>query len=67
MAHFQEEFPMLIISPEFSGINLDSQGINQEQAKVLRISLTRFSDGWGRPKMSIHDDYDSIKVNCCKR
>jgi hypothetical protein len=44
-------------------INLESQGIDTEQAKVLRASLATFSDDWNSPEMSIYDDYDAAKAN----
>jgi hypothetical protein len=45
-------------------IDLESQGIDREQAKVLRGSLTTFSDDWSSPEMSIYDNYDAAKANC---
>jgi len=45
-------------------IDLESQGIDGEQAKVLRASLTTFSDDWNSPAMSIYDNYDAAKANC---
>lgn len=41
------------------GINLKSQGIDKEQARVLRESLSTFSEDWDSPEMSIYDDYDA--------
>jgi hypothetical protein len=36
-------------------IDLETQGINREQAKALRTSLATFSDDWDSPEMSICD------------
>ncbi|MBW4538238.1 MAG: hypothetical protein KME43_03725 [Myxacorys chilensis ATA2-1-KO14] len=44
-------------------IDLASQGIDREQAELLRASLANFSDDWNSPEMSIYDDYDTVKVN----
>lgn len=44
-------------------IDLESQGIDREQAKVLRASLATFSDDWDSPEMSIYDNYDAAKAN----
>lgn len=40
-------------------INLASQGINQEEAAILRASLATFADDWNSPEMSIYDNYDA--------
>ena len=45
-------------------VDLASQGIDREQAEVLRSSLTTFSDDWDSPEMSIYDNYDAAKANC---
>ncbi|MGK7898487.1 MAG: hypothetical protein AB4372_33945 [Xenococcus sp. (in: cyanobacteria)] len=37
-------------------IDLASQGIGREQAKILRESLATFSDYWDSDEMSIYDD-----------
>ncbi len=44
-------------------IDLAAQGIDTEQAKLLRSSLANFSDDWDSPEMSIYDNYDAAKVN----
>jgi hypothetical protein len=36
-------------------IDLETQGIDREQAKALRTSLAAFSDDWDSPEMSIYD------------
>jgi hypothetical protein len=43
-------------------IDLESQGIDREQAKALRSSLATFSDDWGSPEMSVYDNYDAAKA-----
>ncbi|MBD1866692.1 hypothetical protein H6F95_05080 [Cyanobacteria bacterium FACHB-471] len=44
-------------------IDLESQGIDKEQAKLLRAKLAAFSEDWDSPKMGIYDDYDAAKAN----
>lgn len=46
-----------------SDINLETQGIEREQAEVLRASLSTFADDWDSPEMSIYDNYDAAKAN----
>ena len=44
-------------------LDLESRGIDIEQAKLLRASLATFSDDWNSPEMSIYDNYDAAKAN----
>lgn len=44
-------------------IDLNSRGIDIEQAKILRASLATFSEDWDSPEMSIYDNYDAAKAN----
>jgi hypothetical protein len=44
-------------------IDLESHGIDREQAKALRASLASFSDDWDSREMSIYDNYDAAKAN----
>ncbi len=44
-------------------IDLKCQGIDTEQAKVLRASFATFLDDWNSPEMSIYDNYDAAKAN----
>ncbi|NJN60048.1 MAG: hypothetical protein HC879_22495 [Leptolyngbyaceae cyanobacterium SL_5_9] len=44
-------------------IDLESQGIDKEQAKLLRANLAAFSEDWDSPEMGIYDDYDAAKAN----
>ncbi len=46
-----------------NNIDLESQGIDREQAKLLRASLANFSDDWDSDEMSIYDNYDAAKAN----
>ena len=45
-------------------IDLESQGIDTEQAQSLRASLATFSEDWDSPEMSIYDNYEAAKANC---
>ena len=42
-------------------VDLKSQGMNREQAEVLRASLSTFSEDWNSPEMSIYDNYDAAQ------
>jgi hypothetical protein len=44
-------------------IDLNTQGIDPEQAELLRASLETFSDDWDSPEMNIYDHYDAAKAN----
>ena len=44
-------------------IDLESQGINREQAEVLRANLATFSEDWDSLEMGIYDNYDAAKAN----
>jgi uncharacterized UPF0146 family protein len=48
---------------ESSTIDLAAQGIDPEQAEILRTNLVTFSDDWNSPEMSIYDDYDAAKAS----
>ena len=37
-------------------VDLQSRGINQEQAKDLRARLRSFTEDWERPDMAAYDD-----------
>jgi hypothetical protein len=44
-------------------IDLAAQGIDPEQAQILRTSLATFSEDWNSPEMSLYDDYDAAKAS----
>ena len=44
-------------------IDLESQGIDREQAEILRANLATFSEDWDSPEMGIYDNYDAAKAN----
>ncbi|MBE9193000.1 hypothetical protein IQ230_22135 [Gloeocapsopsis crepidinum LEGE 06123] len=44
-------------------IDLESQGIDREHAKVLKANLATFSDDWDSPEMSVYDNYDNAKAH----
>jgi hypothetical protein len=48
---------------ESSTIDSAAQGIDPEQAEILRTNLTTFADDWNSPEMSIYDDYDAAKAS----
>ncbi len=43
-------------------INLESRGIDANQADILRASFRAFAEDWESPEMSIYDDYDAAKA-----
>jgi hypothetical protein len=44
-------------------IDLESQGINREQAEVLRANFATFSEDWDSLEMGIYDNYDAAKAS----
>jgi hypothetical protein len=48
---------------EANPIDLAAQGIDPEQAQILRTSLATFSEDWNSPEMSLYDDYDAAKAS----
>ncbi|HEY9700299.1 MAG TPA: hypothetical protein V6D10_23800 [Trichocoleus sp.] len=44
-------------------IDLASQGIDREQAEILRESLATFAEDWDSSEMSIYNNYDAAKAN----
>jgi hypothetical protein len=44
-------------------VDLQSQGIDREQAEYLRNSLATFAEDWDSSEMSIYDNYDAAKAN----
>ena len=47
---------------ETKTIDLASQGINKNQAEILRTSLATFAEDWNSSEMSIYNDYDTAKA-----
>jgi hypothetical protein len=60
MKNDRPELPMSIAS---NSISLATQGIDPEQAEILRTNLTTFSEDWNSPEMSIYDDYDAANAS----
>lgn len=54
---------VIVTFVRLNDIDLESQGIDREQAKALRASLATFSDDWNSPEMSVYDNYDAAKAN----
>jgi hypothetical protein len=55
--------PELLTPIESDTIDSAAQGIDPEQAEILRTNLTTFADDWNSPEMSIYDDYDAAKAS----
>jgi hypothetical protein len=55
---------VIVIFAKSNDVDLESQGIDTEQAQFLQASLATFSDDWDSPEMSIYDDYEAAKANC---
>ncbi len=43
-------------------VDLAAQGIDREQAAILRERLAPFADDWNSPEMDIYDDYDAANA-----
>ncbi len=43
--------------PATGAVDLQSRGINQEQAANLRARLQSFAEDWERPDMDAYNDY----------
>lgn len=56
-----EETKVIVTFLETNYIDLQTRGINEEQAANLRTQLGTFAEEWNSPEMSIYDDYDSAK------
>jgi hypothetical protein len=48
---------------ESTPIGLAAQGIDPNQAEILRTNLATFSADWNSPEMSLYDDYDAAKAS----
>ena len=53
--------PVVVTFLELGHIDLESKGINKEQAADLRARLSTFAEEWDAPEMSIYDDFDDAK------
>ena len=53
---------VIVTFPDNGTIDLESVGIDREQAADLRGRLNRFAEDWESPEMSVYDDYDSAKT-----
>jgi hypothetical protein len=54
---------VIVTFMQVSEIDLPSQGINREQAEILRTQLSTFSEDWDSPEMNIYDNYDVAKTD----
>jgi hypothetical protein len=54
---------VIVTFVQSNDIDLASQGIDKEQAKILRDSLATFSEDWNSPEMSFYDNYDAATNN----
>lgn len=45
-----------------SAVELETHGLDQNQAAELRSRLATFGEEWDSPEMDIYDDYDSAKA-----
>lgn len=53
-----ERTPVIVTFVRSDNIDLQSRGIDREQAEALRASLSTFAEGWDILEMSIYDNYD---------
>ncbi|MFN9175717.1 MAG: hypothetical protein ACK58N_14760 [Synechocystis sp.] len=61
--HLPEGTGVIVTFMKSSEIDLPSQGINREQAEILRAKLSTFSGDWDSPEMDIYDNYDVAKAH----
>jgi hypothetical protein len=54
---------VLVTFIESTPIGLAAQGIDPNQAEILRTNLATFSADWNSPEMSLYDDYDAAKAS----
>lgn len=55
------EGPVLTTFLEAGDIDLQSRGIEEDQAMELRGRLAQFAEEWESPEMSLYDDYAKSK------
>jgi len=54
---------VIVTFVQSDAIDLAFQGIDREQAEVLRANLATFAEDWDSPEMSIYTNYDAVKAN----
>jgi len=54
-ANIEEAQVIVTFMPPVGLVNLQSRGINQEQAADLRVRLSRFAPDWELPEMDAYD------------
>ncbi|MEG4043147.1 hypothetical protein [Microcoleus sp. Pol17_C1] len=54
-ANIEEAQVIVTFMPQGGLVNLQSRGINQEQAADLRVRLSRFAPDWELPEMDAYD------------
>jgi hypothetical protein len=54
-ADLEEAQVIVTFLPKLGLVNLQSRGINQEQAADLRLRLRRFAPDWELPEMDAYD------------
>lgn len=57
-----DETRVIVTFLEPGAIELNTRGINEEQAAELRAQLGTFAEDWDSPEMSIYDNYDAAQA-----
>lgn len=61
--NIKEGTQVIITFLESNQIDLESRGINKQEAQNLRENLSIFEDDWTKEDMNIYDDYEQHKAN----
>jgi hypothetical protein len=59
----EEDIPVIVTFLDARKINLQSRGIDKQQAADLRARLKAFTEEWESPEMAPYDNYDISKSN----
>jgi hypothetical protein len=61
-SNIRDETRVVVTFLESGSIDLQTRGIDEEQAADLRARLATFAEDWDSPEMSIYDNYDAAKA-----
>ncbi|AFZ46767.1 hypothetical protein Cyast_0795 [Cyanobacterium stanieri PCC 7202] len=61
--NIKEGTQVIITFLESNQIDLESRGINKQEAQNIRENLSIFEDDWTKEEMNIYDDYEQHKAN----
>lgn len=61
--NIKEGTQVIITFLESNQIDLESRGINKQEAQNIKENLSIFEDDWTKEEMNIYDDYKQYKAN----